>query len=555
MKMSNAICQLILKGSSDIIQKLLQNTVSLVFGIVFFVALISGWVMYLSGMDSYWTLYLLGGVCVAGWLINQAGHKNISAFLLIGSVLAVIQFNIYNGYGMHDVAIVAWPALIIFAGLLYGPRVIPPFALLIIADAVLTRFLPNVENFYGDADTGDLALLFVILIAFSLIAYILISRNEASLQKLRQSEESAQAIFNSVNDAIFIHNIHTGAIVDVNEKMLEMFGYSRQEALNLELAAIGSGVSPYHAENAREWLAKAASSGPQIFEWLSKDKNGRLFWTDVNMRLALISGQPRIVVSVRDMTDRKQAEEAIRTLNLELEQRVISRTTAYEASNRELEAFAYSVSHDLRAPLRTLNGFSSILLEEYRQVLDETGQSYLLRIHEASTRMGQLINDLLDLSRITRAELILQAVNISKLADDISAGLQSQAPQRQVKFEISANMLVSGDPVLLNIALENLLNNAFKFTNQRDKAVIQVGITVQAGKPAYFVRDNGAGFDMAYAQKLFTPFHRLHGMHEFPGTGIGLATVQRIISRHGGRIWAESAVGQGATFYFTLGEN
>jgi light-regulated signal transduction histidine kinase (bacteriophytochrome)/DNA-binding cell septation regulator SpoVG len=250
--------------------------------------------------------------------------------------------------------------------------------------------------------------------------------------------------------------------------------------------------------------------------------------------------------------DQKIAEEQIMRLNAELELRVKDRTAQLEAANQELEAFAYSVSHDLKAPLRTMSGFGFILEKDYSDKLDDEGRNYLTRIQEAARRMEQLINDLLNLSRVTRAPLTHQRVDLSGLACEISTALKSSNPQRQVEFNIAPNMVVEGDPDLLKIVLENLLTNAYKFTGQCDVATIQVAMTEQSGRPAYFVRDNGAGFDMAYADKLFAPFQRLHGIQEFPGTGIGLVTVRRIITRHGGRIWPEAAVGEGATFYFTL---
>jgi|GEM_PF-1237665 len=254
-----------------------------------------------------------------------------------------------------------------------------------------------------------------------------------------------------------------------------------------------------------------------------------------------------------DITDRKRNEAQILQLNTELEKRVAERTTQLTAINHELEAFAYSVSHDLRAPLRTLDGFSKVLLEDYAGQLDEQGLHYLTRIQNASQNMGQLIHDLLNLSRISRAEFIRQEVDLSVLANAIMAELNALSPQRRVEFELPAQMIVQGDANLLKIALENLLNNAYKFTSQREHATIQVGMLAQDGELIYFVHDNGAGFDMAYAGKLFGPFQRLHNENEFPGTGIGLATVQRIVQRHGGRVWAQGAVDQGATFYFTLG--
>jgi signal transduction histidine kinase/GAF domain-containing protein len=258
--------------------------------------------------------------------------------------------------------------------------------------------------------------------------------------------------------------------------------------------------------------------------------------------------------------DQKEAEEQVRQLNTELEQRVKDRTAQLAAANQELQAFSYSVSHDLRAPLRAMDGFSGALMEDYYQQLDEQARHYLSRIQEASRSMGQLIDDLLNLSRITRAEYTRQRVDLSAVARKIVAELQTQNPNRSLQFEISANLEVDGDANLLKIVLENLLNNAVKFTGQRQQAYIQFGVTGQAGvrsersERIYFVRDNGAGFDMTYASKLFAPFQRLHGMQEFPGTGIGLTIVQRIITRHGGRIWPDAAVDQGATFYFTLGD-
>ena len=223
------------------------------------------------------------------------------------------------------------------------------------------------------------------------------------------------------------------------------------------------------------------------------------------------------------------------------------------AVNEELEAFNYSVSHDLRAPLRTIDGFSQALLEDYEDKLDDEGKDYLGRTRAASQRMGRLIDDLLNLSRVTRREMRFKEVDLSAIARQVVVELEEGESGRDVTFEITEGAVTMGDPNLLRTELDNLIGNAWKFTGNHPTAKIEFGITEDDGRPAYFVRDDGAGFDMEYADNLFGAFQRLHGMTEFPGTGIGLATVQRIIHRHGGRVWAEGKVEQGATFYFTLG--
>jgi signal transduction histidine kinase len=259
----------------------------------------------------------------------------------------------------------------------------------------------------------------------------------------------------------------------------------------------------------------------------------------------------RMVLVYNDITGLKKAQNELGLLNAELEQRVVARTAQYQEVNRELESFCYSVSHDLRAPLRHISGFSNILQEDYRDRLDEEGQDYLRRICAVATKMGEMIDDLLRISRVSRAKMTFAEVDLSLLAENAANLFREAEPERSVRFEIEPGLIARGDATLLEMVLQNLIGNAWKYTTPRRDAVISFGRITCHGREIFFVRDNGVGFDMTYRDKLFRVFERLHG-EEFEGSGIGLATVQRIINRHQGEIWAEGEVGMGATFYFTL---
>jgi light-regulated signal transduction histidine kinase (bacteriophytochrome) len=252
----------------------------------------------------------------------------------------------------------------------------------------------------------------------------------------------------------------------------------------------------------------------------------------------------------------REANSSLRRLNEELSNRnteLLKAKESAEAANRELEAFSYSVSHDLRAPLRAIDGFSQALQEDNAAQLDEQGRSYLNRVREATQRMSHLIDDLLRLARVAKGELTRQDVDLAAMAKEVVGRFKKLEQSREVELVTPEKLIVRGDARLLGVVMENLLANAWKFTSKRTAARIEVGVQGNGGGPIYFVRDNGAGFDPRFSERLFGAFQRLHTSDEFEGTGIGLATVQRIIRRHGGRIWAEGIVGEGATFYFTLG--
>ena len=282
----------------------------------------------------------------------------------------------------------------------------------------------------------------------------------------------------------------------------------------------------------------------------ARDRQLRQLLTGYGLILAL--GIATMFLMLQMAVARRRVEEE-RRMKAELERQVAERTAELAAANRELEAFSYSVSHDLRAPLRSIDGFSQAVLEDYADRLDDQGRDYLGRVRAATQHMGHLIDDLIKLARVARAEIKREVVDLSALAGEVLAALRKSEPGREVECRIEPGLTAKGDARLLRVVLDNLLGNAWKFTGRQPQPRIEFCATRGTdGEPAFFVRDNGAGFDMTYAGKLFGAFQRLHTLSEFPGTGVGLATVQRIVHRHGGRVWAEGAVGKGATFYFTL---
>ncbi len=331
----------------------------------------------------------------------------------------------------------------------------------------------------------------------------------------------------------------------------QMYGWSSEEAVGKVAHALLKTEFPHPLE---EIKAKLFARGHWEGELVHTRRDGERIVVASHWVLHKNDhDEPKAILEVNnDITERKQAEEEVRRLNQNLERRVQERTAQLEAANKELEAFSYSVSHDLRAPLRHINGFSQALLEDYADRLDAEGRGYLQEVRGASQEMAQLIDDVLQLARVTRSEMRREVVNLSELARSVLAELRNGDAGREVNVRIEEGLMARGDKRLLRIVLANLLGNAWKFTSKRERPEIVFGHEQKDGEAIYFVRDDGAGFDMAFADKLYGAFQRLHSADEFEGTGVGLATVQRIVARHGGRLWAEGAVNRGATFYFTL---
>jgi PAS domain S-box-containing protein len=368
-------------------------------------------------------------------------------------------------------------------------------------------------------------------------------------QRLRESEERFRAVVETAHQAI-ISADSDGNIADFNRAAERVFGYSAKGIVGQPLTALmPARFHAAHLEGFNHFRLTGESRliGSTV-ELVGRRQDGTEFPLELSLAMWKAGDRSFVTGILNDITERKRREEEIIQLNESLNRRAIE----LEAVNKELETFSYSASHDLRAPLRSINGFSQALLEDCAAELSEEGKSHLQRICAATERMGQLIDDMLKMARLTRSELRMEPVDLSALAQRIAEELQKTEPQRRIDWVIAPGLAVEGDSGLLRAALENLLANAWKFTGKKESARIEFGLMDDTGKRVFFVRDDGAGFDMAYADKLFGVFQRLHDASEYAGTGIGLATVERIIRRHGGQVWGEGAVAEGATFYFTL---
>ena len=369
---------------------------------------------------------------------------------------------------------------------------------------------------------------------------------------LVKSKAEFEAIFNSISDSC-IYADKSRAIVMINPAVSLMFGYTAEELIGEKTEILYADKRDFEEQGARQF-GKGTEIKNATYEMQYRRKDGSTFYGDT-LGTKVFDANGKILgflAIIRDVTERHAAEAELQQHRHRLEELVNERTQEYENINKELEAFSYSVSHDLRAPLRAIDGFSEALREDYEDLLDATGKEYLQRVRNAAQRMSHLIDDLLHLSRVSRAEIAKHKVNLSQLVTDSIKRHLEVEPKKKISFNVQPKLVAIADKRLLEVVIDNFIDNAIKYTEKQNKTVIEFGCQQINGDQVYFIKDNGAGFDMRFIDKLFTPFQRLHNPSEFEGTGIGLATVKRIINRHGGKVWAEATEGHGATFYFTL---
>ena len=369
-----------------------------------------------------------------------------------------------------------------------------------------------------------------------------------------QAEMNYREIFEKANDAIYIHEIESGKLIAVNQQAAALTGFTKEELLLVPLPALVTDHPDYTLEHAIAHMQKAAAGEPQRFEWYGKRKDGTCNWYEVHLSRATIGGVDRILAFFNEINDRKNAQQYLEEFNKILETRVEERTRELEELNKELESFTYSVSHDLRAPLRSLNGYSQMLHEDYKDKLDEEGQRIIQTINNNSKRMGKLIDELLEFSRLGRKDLQKTEVDLNSLVEKAIAEI-CRLTECRATFKVDKLFKVKADYELLYQAVLNLVSNAVKYSSRKDQPKIEISSKInEDGETIFRIEDNGVGFDMLYAHKLFGVFQRLHARHEFEGTGVGLAIVHRIIAKHGGKVWGTAQKDEGATFCFFLPE-
>ncbi len=406
------------------------------------------------------------------------------------------------------------------------------------------------------SEVGDMGLetakgiLFIVItggLLFLLLKWLM-TRQEQAYEELRKSQEEYRFLFKSNPHPMWVFDTETLRFLSVNKAAVASYGYSEAEFLEMTIVDIRP---PDDIPRLRALIRKIATESNVSSLWRHRKKNGEILDVEVRSQPLHFRGRPARLILAVDLTEHLRDERLLRESREELEQRVKERTAQLEAANRELETFSYSVSHDLRAPLRAIDGFSRLVVEESRGQLPAPAQEYLAVVRESARQMGVLIDEMLAFSKLSRQPLNRVPIPMGALARQALDLLHFEQADRKLEIHLHDLPDCEGDPVLLRQVFVNLISNALKFTRNREAAEVTIGFHPPEG--AYYVRDNGTGFDMAHSGKLFGVFQRLHTVQEYEGTGIGLANVQRIVQRHGGRVWADAAPGKGATFFFTVG--
>lgn len=415
-------------------------------------------------------------------------------------------------------------------------------AVMLLKDTSVNLFEPTLLNVVTYLD----ALIVSILWTFCFIVML----NQRLNAEMREAKEHFELIFNTSPDAALITRLTDGVVVNINEGFTVLSGFTRRETIGKSSLDIDIWEDPADRQKVVTELVEKGFC--ENYEAVFHRKDGRQIIGMMSAKTITLQGLSHIISITRDITERKRAENEIRKLNAELEQRVIERTAKLETANKELEAFVYSVAHTMRSPLRALDGFSHIIRKKYADKLDAEGNRLLNVICSGAHEINQLITDMLDLLRISLSEMNFSRIDMNKLVDSVY--LVTASPEVRGKFIFSAGSLPEafGDPAMMRQLWSNLISNAIKYTLPKEDRKIEIGSREKDGENVYYIKDTGVGFDPEYTHKLFGIFERLHKTEEFEGTGIGLAIVQRIVRRHGGKVWAEGKVGEGATFYFTL---
>jgi PAS domain S-box-containing protein len=514
-----------------------------------------GWLLFFKAVQ--------GVVAVGGlWISTRIPTRQV----IVGSLLALaVTINVVTAITGVIIGNVHTNALLFVATTLatssflpWGPRIQTISALAAMAAASAPLLGDNLvyQDFWYDLAALAIAFAISIYIASEVEKDTLAEyRAQAATRALAESRADFEGVFRSSNVLLAIVETTEDdfVYVEVNDKLAEMFGTTPDRMKGITARKLG-----FTDAQVKLWLAffgQCAEKGSMSVPDYRLDLLNPPRWFHVNFSAIRDHAETplRFSGAAVDVTDLKHATDDVRRLNLDLEAQVRERTALLEAANKDLESFAYSVSHDLRTPLRTIEGFAALIREDDESSLSATASRQLERIGVASRHMAQLIDDMLMLSRASRTEIRREPVDVTLLARSVANDLYHSRNGRDVTIEVEAGLVTNADPQLLRIVLTNLLGNAWKYTARREVARIEVASEVYEGEDVFVVRDNGCGFDMRFVGKLFQPFQRLHAAEDFEGTGVGLATVSRIVRRHGGKVWAEGMVGRGATFRFTVG--